>query len=568
MGLPRALSSRCNLALIFQIIALCSLRSDGFTTPSLGWIKTGATCKNVESPITTRCRRTQTSPPRNHHHNVPQNNQFLFRSTTTSLFASTDDQTKPLPNSSDPYIILNLQPTADPKEIKRAYKRMALKYHPDVRTNPSSTAEERKAANDDFSRINSAYAFLSGKSEDRPMDANGKSSSTAGSRGRPGSTGAGSGYGYTPPHRRSGADRSKSYSESNWKDYMPKYDEDEKYDAGGDSFGSIFSDLFTEVASGAGSSAAGSGGLLNDLISFLEGNFPSVGTNPTQRTEEDIILESLLRDGSKEEIKDELDDAKLLVKQLESKELNLDSELRIISKEREELSNSNRKGSTYMEDMGLEERRREVEARKSVVQEYLENARVRQIKLRRRYEELRSMDTGGERRSYTQERSRTSNDGPQSTSSSSTNRTYGEDTSTSGASSSSSDDDSWKRESFGSSRRSRGGSRGRSRGSSARTERATASSTSGGENPSAASERKSSNYSTSTGSSYGANSSTSSRRSTTSSPSPNSGAGATRNLPPHRRLTQTYQQKQEDKRRMREIKVDEEIDRMKEELGL
>jgi len=460
---------------------------------------------------------------------------------------------------------------------------MALKYHPDVRTNPSSTAEERKAANDDFSRINSAYAFLSGKSEDRPTDANGKTSSTAGSRGRPGSRGAGtgSGYGYTPPHRRSGSDR-KSYSESNWKDYMPKYDDDEQYDAGGDSFGAIFSDLFTEVASGAASGAAGAGGggLLNDLISFLEGNFPSVGTNPTQRTEEDIILDTLLRDGSKGEIKDELDDAKLLVKQLESKELNLDSELRIITKEREELSNSNRKGSTYMEDMGLEERRREVEARKSVVLEYLENARLRQIKLRRRYEELRSMDTtGGERRSYSQERSRSrpSNDGPQSTSSSSssssTSRTYGDNTSTSGgASSSSSDDDSWKRESFGSSRRSRGGSRGRSRGSSGRRERerTSASSTSGRSNPSTASGTKSSNYSTSTGSSYGGYSSTSSRRSTTttSSPSTNSGAGATRNLPPHRRLTQTYAQKQEDKRRLREIKVDEEIDRMKEELGL
>eukprot|EP01083_Nonionella_stella_P204352 745021_1 len=112
MGLPRALSSRCNVALIFQIIALCSLRSDGFTTPSLGWMKTGATCKNVESPITARCRSTQTSRPKNYHHNFPQKNQFLFRSTTTSLFASTDDQTKPLPNSSDPYIILKPLPNS------------------------------------------------------------------------------------------------------------------------------------------------------------------------------------------------------------------------------------------------------------------------------------------------------------------------------------------------------------------------------------------------------------------------------------------------------------------------
>ncbi len=475
----------------------------------------------------------------------------------------TDGSTPPLPNTSDPYIILNLQPTADKREIKRAYKRMALKYHPDVRTNSSSTEEERKEANDDFARINAAYAFLTGKSDDRPTDANGNAGPSSRS-------GAGAGYGYTPPHRRTGEDR-KSYASSDWKDYVPKYEDyDEKYDAGGDSFGSIFSDLFSEMASGTAGSSAG-GGILNDLISFLEGNFPSVGTNPAQRTEEDIILESLLRDGSMEEIKNEFDDAKLLVKQLEAKEIDLDTELRTIMKEREDRIGR----KSYMEDMSLEERKRELEARKSVVGEYLERARMRQIKLRKRYEELRTYDTGASsarensrsRSSYTSSYSNSSNDyGSEGPRSSSTN-SDGTD---------SSDDDAWKRESFGSSRRRRGGSGASSRrrrrpeetvgasSSSSRQQQTTTSSSYSSANPSASTYSNSSRYSSTRSNNVNREASTSSYGASQSSLSSN--------IPPHRRATTTdksrYQQIQEDKRRIRDIKVDEEIDKMKKELGL
>lgn len=52
----------------------------------------------------------------------------------------------------DPHIILNVQPWASAEEIKRAYHRAALQYHPDVRTDISSTEEERQKANHDFSR--------------------------------------------------------------------------------------------------------------------------------------------------------------------------------------------------------------------------------------------------------------------------------------------------------------------------------------------------------------------------------------------------------------------------------
>ena len=159
---------------------------------------------------------------------------------------------------------------------------MALKYHPDVRTNATSSEQEKKIANDEFAKINAAYATLMGKDQDGTTSTSGSSASSANtSSGR---------AGYTPPHRRSSSySGSGRPSSTNWEDFMPKYD-DADYDTNGDSFSAIFSDLFKEM-----SSTNNRGGILNDLISFLEGNFPSVGT--TQQEEEDVILNSLLQNG-------------------------------------------------------------------------------------------------------------------------------------------------------------------------------------------------------------------------------------------------------------------------------
>ena len=74
-----------------------------------------------------------------------------------------------LPDSSDPWFILNIQPgSVDLKEIKRAYRQLALKFHPDTRAGNDATEAEQNTANADFARINAAYAFLSGKSKDKP----------------------------------------------------------------------------------------------------------------------------------------------------------------------------------------------------------------------------------------------------------------------------------------------------------------------------------------------------------------------------------------------------------------
>lgn len=68
----------------------------------------------------------------------------------------------------DPYVILNLAPGVDLKEIKKAYRKMALKYHPDAIRGLETSEEEKQHANDTFAKINAAYAFLTGKSDTMP----------------------------------------------------------------------------------------------------------------------------------------------------------------------------------------------------------------------------------------------------------------------------------------------------------------------------------------------------------------------------------------------------------------
>lgn len=54
----------------------------------------------------------------------------------------------------DYYEVLGLQKGASDEEIKRAFRKMAMKYHPDK--NPGDKAAEEK-----FKEINEAYSVLS-----------------------------------------------------------------------------------------------------------------------------------------------------------------------------------------------------------------------------------------------------------------------------------------------------------------------------------------------------------------------------------------------------------------------
>jgi curved DNA-binding protein len=63
----------------------------------------------------------------------------------------------------DYYQILGVQKIADPEEIKKAYRKLALKYHPDRNPN-NPTAEEK------FKKISEAYAVLSDQEKRKQYD--------------------------------------------------------------------------------------------------------------------------------------------------------------------------------------------------------------------------------------------------------------------------------------------------------------------------------------------------------------------------------------------------------------
>jgi hypothetical protein len=296
--------------------------------------------------------------------------------------------------STDPFQVLNLSPTSDKKKIKRAYRLMAMKYHPDVVTNQDTPAEARKKANDEFSKINWAYAQLSGKSGTGSTTSSTSSSSTS-----PSSS-------YSPPDRRTSSD-SYTYNPyqvpTDWQDYvynpfhvstdwqefgfMFKYDgqqvdDKQVYDESGDSFDKIISDIFEGAAVGAARGAGSGRGIFRDFVECLESN-----VNGYAKEVDIVKLRTLLNTGSVEDVGKEMDDAELLVQQMDLKRRNLANELVILR--------------AHLTKMGLVEKVAEVEARKQVVDGNLKNARKWLLALQMRHKELLVRGDKGVHHKYT-----------------------------------------------------------------------------------------------------------------------------------------------------------------------
>jgi DnaJ-class molecular chaperone len=68
----------------------------------------------------------------------------------------------------DPYRVLGIKPSASDKEIKEAYRKLCLKYHPDRNPDNKEEAEKR------FKEISEAYRILSDGNNQRPSASQGK----------------------------------------------------------------------------------------------------------------------------------------------------------------------------------------------------------------------------------------------------------------------------------------------------------------------------------------------------------------------------------------------------------
>ncbi|KEF54175.1 uncharacterized protein A1O9_09970 [Exophiala aquamarina CBS 119918] len=78
------------------------------------------------------------------------------------------------PTSIDPYSVLSVPSTATADEIKTAYRKLALKHHPD-----KVTPSERDSAHQKFQEIAFAYAILSDERRRKRYDATGNTAESA-----------------------------------------------------------------------------------------------------------------------------------------------------------------------------------------------------------------------------------------------------------------------------------------------------------------------------------------------------------------------------------------------------
>ena len=144
----------------------------------------------------------------------------------------------------DYYDTLGVNRTATADEIKKAYRKQALKYHPDK--NPDD-----KSAEDQFKKVSEAYEVLSDENKRHMYDQYGESAFQGGGMGGPGGFGGGGGF---------------SSMEEALRTFMGAFGGG----GGGGAGGSIFESFFGAESEGGEAAHQGASKRMNLSISFEE----------------------------------------------------------------------------------------------------------------------------------------------------------------------------------------------------------------------------------------------------------------------------------------------------------
>jgi curved DNA-binding protein CbpA len=217
----------------------------------------------------------------------------------------------------DPYQVLGVETDADDVTIKKAYRRAALRSHPDV--NKAPDAEER------FRRIQVAYATIADRAKRAAYD------QTASRRSTTSGTGSWADF---ADFASSGSSTSSSGFGNNAAEFAKRWREKNPMPEDiNDSIGSIFADLFSGV-SGRSTvdrrKADSSTGIFEDFVEFLEDQVGGFVGAPSESSEYDSDgssaddgLDEILATGNVDVLTAELEDTTFLLSQLRARETKL-----------------------------------------------------------------------------------------------------------------------------------------------------------------------------------------------------------------------------------------------------
>lgn len=195
-----------------------------------------------------------------------------------------------LATAADHYKVLDVSPAADAATIKRAYRRAALKNHPDVSKQPD--ARER------FMRIQQAYAVLSDASKRASYDRQRASSASSAA------SSFAKGFGF---------DFDAAQYAGKWRQHNPMPEDMN------DNLGNIFSDLFSGLAG-----AVGPNGVVEDFVDFLEKRVDGFASGGGMAN--DDAWKDVLNSSDVDVLETEVEDAKFVLRQLRARKKRVEDE--------------------------------------------------------------------------------------------------------------------------------------------------------------------------------------------------------------------------------------------------